>query len=304
VGNHGPFLLEKEMKKILISSLVLGLAVLVLVLFQYPQVAEAVKTYVYGFRSQAGGASGTGPIDDIPQTLNDGDLAIGVIDLDDATYPRMFYVYTLDSNENATEAIPYRIVPDSRAGTENWVIGGIAETEFIPVGWMDETGTNPPATKSTFSTATNSREYQVRDFAGATQDEELTFVWFVPSGYYQGVKFRWIAIVTNATGPSSETVEFELSGVALEDTEDGGYASYGTAQASTSASLTQAQDDILFGPWSSAIAITGIAEATGTSTDQIVHFYLKRDQTNDTYGQDVGLMGIEVKYIKAMNIDY
>jgi len=291
-------------KKILLAASLLGLACLVLILFQYPEIVKATTTYIYGFRTQAGGASGTGALDDVDGTnLLDGDVAIGIVDVDDATYPGMAYWYTLDDNDAGGEDIPYTITPDANGGDKRWKLGRVAKTEFIPVGWMNDTGATDPATKETDSTTTNSRKYEVRKFDGAS-DENLTFNWQVPTGYIAGIKFRWVAIVSNVDPPTQgddATIEFELSGISMAANETGDHAGFGSAQVSQWGDVTASQWDILYGSLSNAITVTGIARG------ELAQFLLNRDAddgTNDVYDQDIDLIGIELKWMEYMNIAY
>lgn len=199
---------------------------------------------------------------------------------------------TLESGESYPVVYYFdRWYPDNDRSNVSFASFTTTETEFIPVGWMDITdgGADPP--ESLYATDSNSREIKIATFDGAT-DENLSFAWSVPSDLTGAtIKFRWHGVVTNATGPSSEDISFQLSCISVGDGEQLDFAAFGTAVAATEASVTEDQDDLITSAWSAAVTPTGLAEG------EIVHCLLNRDADDaDTYAQDFGLIGIDIKY--------
>lgn len=163
---------------------------------------------------------------------------------------------------------------------------GIVKTEYIPVAYMED-GAAAPATASVWA---DTRKARVREFA-ADADDDVEIHWLAPDDYVSGIKFRAIGFVTNATAPANtETVIFNLAGCSVGNSDDGG-CTLGTGVTSTfTADATYAQNDRWSSAWSSAITVTNI------TAGESVMLKLFRD-VDDTYGQAIGLAGIEIKYI-------
>lgn len=165
------------------------------------------------------------------------------------------------------------------------------ETEFIPVGYMID-GASAPDALATLTSGTD--KVNARTFAGDA-DEDLVFDWQVPGDLdtTTGIKFRVICIVSSATGPSTETWQFELHGFTLGD-GDALNGTLGTAQTSNSGSRTDAQYDRVSTAWSGALTSTHI---TDLAVGETVEFKLYRDvDDTDDYVQNVAVVGIELKY--------
>jgi hypothetical protein len=163
----------------------------------------------------------------------------------------------------------------------------LIKTVFIPVSDMED-GAAPPAAASVLSSTHKAR---IRDFDGAS-NENLEILWICPDDYVGGIKFRFIGYVSNGTAPAiTEIVAFSLAGNSLANSEIISGA-VGTAQTSSlTADATYVQYDRLAGAYSTAIVVTGIAAGEN------VHFTLIRlAESTDTYAQDFGLAGIEIKY--------
>lgn len=169
------------------------------------------------------------------------------------------------------------------------------ETVYIPVGDMDITDGGADPASSLHATATNSREIKIATFDGGT-DEDLTFPWVVPSNISGlTVKVRWIGIVTHATGPSNEVISFQVSGASIADGAQIDIASFGSVVAVTEAAVTDEQDDIITSAWSSVITPTSLGAG------EVALFLINRDADDvDTYAQDFGLIGVEIKYLVDM----
>lgn len=165
------------------------------------------------------------------------------------------------------------------------------ETEILPIAyWID--GASAPDALETVTSGTE--KVSVRTFA-ADADEDLRAEWIVPLDMVtsSGLKFRVIFYPTNATGPSSEVVQFELAGCSLGD-NDALDCTLGTVQTSAMASTTAAQYDRLSTAWSSAMTSTHI---TNLAAGESVNFKLNRDSgVGSDYEQLVGVAHVEVKY--------
>lgn len=123
------------------------------------------------------------------------------------------------------------------------------------------------------------------DFDTTTQ-EYAVFAIPMPKSWNEGtVTFQ--PIWTNASGLTTETVVFSLSGAALSNDDAGASPTQGTAQTSTDTWL--AQNDIHFGPESSAITIGG-SPAEG----DLVIFELSRVTGSDNLTGDAKLIGINL----------
>jgi len=165
------------------------------------------------------------------------------------------------------------------------------ETEYIPISYMID-GASAPDALATITSDTDKAD--TRTFAGDA-DEDVLFTWQVPldCDVTSGIKFRIICFVTNATGPSAETWQFELQGFSLGD-GDALNGTLGTAQTSNSGERTDAQYDRVATAWSSAMTATHI---TALAVGETVTFKLYRDiDDTDTYEQVIGVAGIELKY--------
>jgi hypothetical protein len=170
----------------------------------------------------------------------------------------------------------------------------VVETQYIPIGYAID-GATAPAAKETITSGTD--KIDVRKFDGAAQDEDVLIAWQTPADLAAatGIKFRVLTVVTEATAPSTEAWRFELSGFSLTsgDALDGTLAG---EQASASGDRSDAQYDLVYTAWSSAM--TGI---TSLAAGELVHFKLMRDiDDSDTYAQDVGVAGIEFKYTRDL----
>lgn len=160
-------------------------------------------------------------------------------------------------------------------------------TEYIPVGYMID-GASAPAAKSTLS---STRKVDIRDFDDAA-DEDLEFNWQVPADYRDIIQWRAVLYVSNATGPSAEGVSFFLQGCTITSGEALGCAA-GTAVESNATSRTDAQYDVIYTGWSSDVTLTGIAAGEMAQ----IKIYRDVSDADDDYAQDIGLAGIELRYI-------
>jgi hypothetical protein len=167
----------------------------------------------------------------------------------------------------------------------------LTKTIYLPVAYAED-GAAPPAASSVLA---STRKVKVRNFDG-TSNENLEISFTAPMDFKASgtIKFRFIGYVTNATAPAdTEVVAFSLAGCSIGDSDALGCGA-GTAQTSalTVAGSGYAQYDRLAGAWSSAITITDLA---ASETVQVI--LIRLAESTDTYAQDFGLAGIEIKYI-------
>jgi len=172
-------------------------------------------------------------------------------------------------------------------------------TEFIPVGWMIDGASAPGA-------LTEEDNIAYRDFAG-DGTEDLQFMWHAPfniSG--TEIKVQVVQLVTNGTAPAdTEGVSWNISGCSITgdeshdcspggdiEVEDTDLDDHADTQWDVFYSGSEAVDDpdtangwVAFSP-------------TGLDNGELVMIEIERDHddTNDDYEQDVGLVGIVIKY--------
>lgn len=160
-------------------------------------------------------------------------------------------------------------------------------------GGMKPTTTAGCATKTTIEAGTNDIDYDVLDFSTST--DENAFVNFrMPDSWDAGVvQFRYIW--TNASGLTTETVTFELSGIAYAD-DDPIDAAVGTPI--EVADTWIAQGDIHTSAWSGDVTIAGTPTA-----GEYVHFEIMRDVSEDDLTGDARLMNVQIRYKQAQYTD-
>lgn len=163
------------------------------------------------------------------------------------------------------------------------------ESVFIPIGDMID-GSSAPAALATISSSDGYAN--VRKFDGASA-EDVRLNWKVPDDIVVSEKldYRVIALVTEGTGPSSEGVVFNLSGYSIGD-GDGLSATLGSAVSASKTGLTLSQYDLIITGWATDVTLTNLAAG------ELAILKLERDPTDgdDTYAQDVGVIGIEIRY--------
>ena len=165
--------------------------------------------------------------------------------------------------------------------------------ETIPIAWAAD-GSSPPDTLDT----TTRPPYRYRTFAHDA-DEDVNIEWHVPSDMSAentNVYFRVKYLITNATGPtSSEGVAFGLSGVSLGDGDATNYTK-GSVTVVQDDELDASQWDLRVTDWSGAVTISGITPG------EVAELALIRDVSDavDDYAQSVGVISIELKFIKTL----
>ena len=160
------------------------------------------------------------------------------------------------------------------------------KTIYIPAGVLKPTTTSGCATVVTVEAGTNDVDYDVLDF-DTTSDENAYANVFMPGNWDAGViQFRYVW--TNASGLTTETVAFELSGVSYADS-DAIDAAVGTPVEVSDTWL--AQGDIHLSAWSADVTIAGTPAA-----GEFVHFEIMRDVSADDLTGDARLLGIQIRY--------
>jgi|GEM_PF-5806727 len=160
-------------------------------------------------------------------------------------------------------------------------------------GSMSPTTTAGCGGPTTVEAGTNDIDYKVLDFDTAT--DENAFVNFrMPDSWDAGVvqfRYTW----TNAAGLTTETVTFELSGIAYAN-DDPIDAAVGTAI--EVADTWIAQGDIHYSAWSGDVTIAGTPAA-----GEYVHFEIMRDVSEDDLTGDARLMNVQIRYKQAQYSD-
>ena len=164
--------------------------------------------------------------------------------------------------------------------------------EMVPVGWAQD-GSNSPAAL----TVHNATEYRAFD---PTTSEDVQFLWKAPADLYESVanqvKVRAVYLITSSTTPAAgEGVSWEIKGCS-SGSGDSVDCTVGTgANSETADASAHVQYDIVYGEWA-AVTITDLAK------DEYVRFNVSRDvaDAEDDYGQDVGLIALEIKYYEEL----
>ena len=164
-----------------------------------------------------------------------------------------------------------------------------AMSDFIPIGWFVFDGTTDPGD------LTEEDNIRYRDFAGETASEEGEFQWLAP-GNLSGavVKVRAICVITNATAPAdTEGVSWAIAAVSAgsDDSHDAAVGAEANSEDTDIDDSAGAQWDIVFLPY---VEVT----PTNLAAGELVKFSVARDydDADDTYVQDIGLIGVEIKY--------
>lgn len=170
--------------------------------------------------------------------------------------------------------------------------------QFIPV----EAGIDGASAPTAAAIVTSTNKIVTRVFRGGTGNQDLFFIWNDPDDLIGStVNYRVWYLITETTVPAdTETVKFTLAGAAV----GGLTASYvstesllghalGTAVTVTDTYATAtlpAQYAIARTAWSTAVTPTHLAGG------KVVILSLIRDQANDTYAQNVGVIGFDLKF--------
>ena len=134
-----------------------------------------------------------------------------------------------------------------------------------------------------------------------TAQEETSFLWEVPDDIVasNGVKVTVVGAISEATAPASgEGVVFKVAGYCVGHGDQLG-GTFGTAQASQDADLYTSGADAQYDRFELNQSVT--ITITDLAPGELVVFNLYRDvaDSNDDYGQDVGISGMRVLYNKT-----
>ena len=139
----------------------------------------------------------------------------------------------------------------------------------------------------------------IRKFDPTTQ-EETSFLWEVPDDIVaaDGIKVTVVGAISEATAPASEEgVSFKIAGYCVGHGDQLG-GTFGTAQESKDADLNDSGADTQYDRFklsqSATITVTNLAPG------ELAFLKVYRDvaDTDDDYGQDVGISGIRILYNK------
>lgn len=176
----------------------------------------------------------------------------------------------------------------------------VVETEFIPVSYMEADGTTDP------DALTNEDNISYRDFDDAAA-EELEFFWQAPFNLSGStLKVNVVAVITNAAAPAdTEGVSWGISACSVtgDESHDCGVGAEINVEDTDLDNHASAQWDIIY-LGSEAVddpdAANGFVEVTPTGLDngEMVKIAIQRDvaDADDDYAQDIGLVGITIKY--------
>ena len=160
----------------------------------------------------------------------------------------------------------------------------------LPAASWSPTTTAGCAAIATVEAGTNDIDYKVLDFDdGADENAFLNFQ--MPTSYNGGViQFRYVW--TNAAGLSTETVTFELSGIAIADN---GAIDQAVGTPIEVADTFLAQGDIHISAFSGDVTLAG-SPAGG----QWVHLEIMRDFSEDDLTGDARLIGVQIRYKQSL----
>jgi len=168
----------------------------------------------------------------------------------------------------------------------------IVDTEFLPVGWCND-GTAAPAAIAEHG------QIDYRDFSSSSA-EDILCSWHVPEDFDETVvtdmvKVKAVYAITSATTPAAnEGASWGFAGCSsgVGDTVD---CTEGTEVNSETADLdVHVQWDVVEDAY---VEVT----VTNLTAGEWVRFSVQRDvaDTQDDYGQDVGLIGFIVKFYRS-----
>ena len=172
---------------------------------------------------------------------------------------------------------------------------GPTEVQWLPIGWAED-GTAAPAEAAAVTGTTRKIG---RLFAGATTNDDVTFIWRIPfDADFTTVTARVTGVVSHATAPANtEIVAFSIA-LACYGNSDLSTLTVGTAQTS---SLTTdgnyVQYDNLDTAFSSAITPAG---GTPAVNEECAIALTRLATTTDTYAQGFDVTGILIKYTRKI----
>lgn len=164
---------------------------------------------------------------------------------------------------------------------------------FLPIEWAEDGAVAPSVSETIIQT---NGKIRVRKFSN-TASEDIVFPWIVPENIWAGLGVTFISqlLITESTAPSSEGIATVLSGYSRGD-GDSLTGTFGTEVESRTGDISDAQYDLRKTEESGTVSITDLA---GGET-AMLKFYRDHDSVNDTYGQEVGIVGIKLFYVEKV----
>lgn len=167
------------------------------------------------------------------------------------------------------------------------------KTITLTPGFLKPTTTGGCADSEKLEAGTNDIDFDALAFDAST-DERAYANFQMPNSWNGGaIQFRYIW--SNASGLTTETVEFELKGRAYADSDAIDQAT-GSAVAVSDTWL--AQNDIHISGWSADVTLAG-SPAGG----QWVHIEIMRDVSDDNLTGDARLIAVQIRYKQAAITD-
>lgn len=196
------------------------------------------------------------------------------------------------ANPWADNEVADTLTIDASSTVATAALGTVVDTCFIPIDTMISGTTAPGAAEIISST----NKAVIRNFS-SSQNEDVFYNWQVPHDFTGStIKYRVVGYITSSTAPAaSEGVSFFLQGASI-GTGDALGATLGTAIESAEDDLNGAgaatQYDIFFTSWSGEVTVTSIT----AGETALLKLYEDVSDSDDDYGQDKGIAGIEIKY--------
>lgn len=219
------------------------------------------------------------------------------------TLPSGSIVGTTDSQTltNKTLTSPSMTSPTVSSGDLGLPTGGNIQvngadpyrTITLTPGFLKPATTAGCAASTQVEAGTNDIDYDVLDF-DASSDENAYANFQMPDSWDGGaIQFRYLW--TNASGLTTETVVFELSGRSYAN-DDAIDQAVGTPIEVSDTWI--AQGDIHVSAWSSDVTLAG-----GPAAGEWVHVEVMRDVSEDTLTGDARLIGVQLRYKVAQYSD-